>query len=85
MVPAPILPGLRARYGLLRGRYCRPVADGAVVNGVQGRIWAAPLSARSASLRAALAVVAASAPMGMRKAICPLVGADALIGPPLLV
>ena len=25
-VPAPILPGLRARLGLLRGRYCRPVA-----------------------------------------------------------
>ena len=28
-VPAPILPGLRARYSLLRGPYCRPVADGA--------------------------------------------------------
>ena len=33
-VPAPILPGLRARYHLLRGRYCRPVADGAEVVGV---------------------------------------------------
>ena len=28
-VTAPILPGLRARYNLLPGRYCRPVADGA--------------------------------------------------------
>ena len=28
-VQAPISPGLRARYALLRGRYCRPVADGA--------------------------------------------------------
>ena len=33
-VPAPILPGLRARYGLLRGRYCRPVAEGAEGVGV---------------------------------------------------
>ena len=64
-VPAPILPGLRARYSLLRDRYCRPAADGSDGVGVQGRIWSAPLSARSASLRAARAVV----------------GADALIGP----
>ena len=33
-VPAPILPRLRARYSLLRGRYCRPVADGAEGVGV---------------------------------------------------
>ena len=37
-VQAPILPGLRARLGLLRVCSCRPVPDGAVVNGVQGRI-----------------------------------------------
>ena len=58
-VQAPIWPGLRARYALLRGRYCRLVADGASWVGVQGRIWSAPLSARSASLRAALVVVGA--------------------------
>ena len=33
-VQAPIWAGLRARYALLRGRYCRPVADGAEVVGV---------------------------------------------------
>ena len=33
-MPAPILPRLRARYSLLRGRYCRPVADGAEGVGV---------------------------------------------------
>src|SRR5699024_10532598 len=37
-VPAPIRAGLRARLGLLPGRYCRPVADGASWVGVQGRI-----------------------------------------------
>ena len=37
-VQAPIWPGLRARLGLLRDRYCRPVADGAQIVGVQGRI-----------------------------------------------
>ena len=33
-VPAPILPCLRARYSLLRGCSCRPVADGAEGIGV---------------------------------------------------
>ena len=33
-VPAPILPCLRARLGLLRGQYCRPVPDGADLIGV---------------------------------------------------
>ena len=37
-VPAPISPVLRARYDLLRGRDCRPVAEGAEVVGVQDRI-----------------------------------------------
>ena len=37
-VQAPILPGLRARLGLLRVCNCRPVADGAEGVGVQGRI-----------------------------------------------
>ena len=33
-VPAPILPCLRARLGLLRGQYYRPVPDGADLIGV---------------------------------------------------
>ena len=37
-VQAPILPGLRARLGLLRVCSCRPVADDADGVGVQGRI-----------------------------------------------
>ncbi|HJC71614.1 MAG TPA: hypothetical protein H9698_02310 [Candidatus Ruthenibacterium merdavium] len=37
-VQAPIWAGLRARLGLLQVCNCRPVADGAEVNGVQGRI-----------------------------------------------
>ena len=40
---------------------CRPVPDGADLVGVQNRIWPASLSARSASLRAPQAVVAARA------------------------
>ena len=51
-VLAPIWPCLRARFGLLQGRYYRPVADGAEVVGVQDRIGPASLFARSASLRA---------------------------------
>ena len=69
-VPAPILPGLRARLGLLQGRYCRPVADGAEVVGVQNRIWSASLSARSASLRAAWAI-AAELPGGLQHGLEP--------------
>ena len=41
---------------------------GVKVNGVQGRIWSASLSARSASLRAALAVVGADAFIGSSRA-----------------
>ena len=52
-VQAPILACLRARYHLLRGRDCCPVADGADSVGVQGCIRPASLSARSAALRAA--------------------------------
>ena len=37
-VQAPISPGLRARYGLLRVCSCRPLPDGADSVGVQGRI-----------------------------------------------
>ena len=58
-VQAPIWACLRARYHLLRGRDCCPVADGADSVGVQGCIRPASLSARSASLRATLAVAEA--------------------------
>ena len=52
-VQAPIWACLRARYHLLRGRDCCPVADGADSVGVQGCIRPASLSAPSASPGAA--------------------------------
>ena len=71
-VQAPILPCRRARYALLRGCSCRPVADGAEVIGVV-------VALNCFSFRCRWPVVdgswgngpmRASAPTGTRKAFC---------------
>ena len=81
-VQAPIWPGLQARYNLLPGRYCRPVADGAQVVGV-----VVALSCFSFRCRwPPLAGIGATGgcghpPLQSRRGPNPSVGADALIGP----